>query len=84
MLQENKFTTGVNTARETWVNAFNDDLACPEINIIPLYWQPAYSEFDGKQNFKNYKKIGGWNIPYSKMYATTKICGSDFDQIYYE
>ncbi len=84
MLQESKFVTGVNTARVAWTNAFNAELACPEIASIPLFWEPAYDEYDGTKSFKNYKQLGGWKIPYSKIYTTTNICGTIFDVIYFE
>ena len=37
MLQKSRFVTGVNTARVAWTNAFNAELACPEIASIPLF-----------------------------------------------
>lgn len=74
----------MSTDRVDWSDAYGNELGCPEISSIPLYWEPTYSEFDGKLNFNNYKQIGGWVVPYSKVYTTGKVCGSDLAQIYFE
>lgn len=74
---------GIFTKIDLWISVFGSQTACPELNHLPLWWIPYDSEDDDQPNFNSYNQIGGWKVPYMKLFEVVTICGQEVIQNYY-
>lgn len=51
----------------TWMDVFDDQTACPEVGIYPLYFYECAT----------FAQIGGWKAPYLQYYTNIELCGRD-------
>lgn len=58
---------------------------CPDASNVPLWWVPVDSkEADDQPNFDSYKKVGGWDQPFMKLFTSRELCGETVYENYYE
>ena len=48
--------------------------SCPEVKDSLLWWVPSNADQNGRPDFENYSKIGGWDNPYMKLFKVIQIC----------
>jgi hypothetical protein len=70
------------TDRLTWYKAFKDYQGCPDVSDSLLWWIPD-TFLDEKANFDDYAPIGGWKLPFAKLYTQKVTCGGAVYQSYY-
>ena len=68
-------SVGIFTKLDIWAEAFASQTGCPELNHLPLWWIPLEEEDDNEPNFNTYHQIGGWKVPYMKIFKTVTVCG---------
>lgn len=56
-----------NLNRHSYLDVFDDQTACPEVGIYPLYF------YEGA----TFAQIGGWKAPYLQYYTNIELCGRD-------
>ena len=71
---------GVYTSVYEWESTMGSLGACTSAASAPLW----YAHYDGKDNFSDYTKIGGWSQPNVKQYkGTTTMCSVGIDESWY-
>jgi len=49
--------------------------SCLEVKESLLWWIPSDDEQSGAPDFEMYRKIGGWDKPYMKLFKSVQVCG---------
>lgn len=67
---------------DAWHSSFKSLQGCPQVSKDTKLWY-APDEMDSKPDFSDYQQIGGWKIPYMKMYNFKTVCGKELIANYY-